>query len=349
MIWGPTTTEEVTLDPDSEKHIPAPIVPNRQTKKRPTIDRLVGEQARKCAERQFLSVEWARFHAACENHVSWREFYFWFCCIVEHAGKIPPIHLPTIQEKCPQLFRLLPRSTRQATSPDKLVATLETWIDDHQTCRSQSEGWFDALTYFSARQPRIVQAQSYYLDCTKRWRSLETLDYPDFQSWLEQSARFDPSPFLVPERRSGWASVFRVSQDKLQQAAQKYLDLEVFAYWSRTALKLPEAQMAPHVRSEIERQLPQFLDSDWRTHNETIAITQPLWPQLLKTIREQYFHEALENRWIEAIDLHADFHPLHVRVLQFWRVWDREYLSSESRHYPALTEWRSQLDSFTGR
>lgn len=348
MTWGPITTGTVILDPDSEKHVPAPIVPNRQIQKRQTIGRLVGEQARKCAERQFLSIEWARFHGACETHVSWREFYFWFRCLVEHARKIPPIHLPAIQEKCLQLFRLPPQSTRQANSPDKLVETLETWIDDHQTSRSQSEGWLDSLAYFSAHQPRTVQARSYYLHCSRQWRSLAAVDYPDFQSWLEQAARFDPSPFLIPERRSAWASVFRVAHDKLQHAVQKYLDLEVFVYWSRTALKLPEAQLPPHVRSEINRQLPNFLDSGSRTHNEITAITQPLWPQLLKTIRERHFSEAFQNRWIEAIDLHTDFHPLHVRIRQFWRVWDRKYLSSESPRYPALAEWRSELDSFTG-
>src|SRR5579871_2406060 len=314
---------------------------------RQTIDRLVGQQARERAEQQSLVAPWPRFHEALQDHVSWQEFFFWFRAIVEHEGRIPSAHASAVEKRCPELSQTTFRTIRNMNSSTRLVSALETWIDKPHTGSPKAEGWLESLSWFSAHQPRVIQARSYYLDCARRWKSEERVVYPDFEGWVEQARQFNPTPFLLDEHHGAWAAHFRAQRNRLADAIEKFLELEVFAYWARTALKQPPEEMPLHVLSEIENRLPGFPDP--RAQDPASAITNPMWTQLLAAIREKHFKTASTDGWFDAILLHTDSHPLHVRVMQFWRCWDRQYYASPMDIYPALTTWKTELDSFTGR
>jgi hypothetical protein len=308
---------------------------------------VVGELARERADEEFLRVPWPRFLQVQQEYLGWREFYFWVRTLVEHAGRVPPEHLSLVEERCPDVFSISSKVQRPTGDAGQLMKRFAQWIDDEVAGAAGAEGWLNALRFYSVRHPRDLQAAGYYLDCADRWSVERTPRYPHFKSWLKAAAEFDPSPQLLPEHRPAWKAVFRVKPKRLADAVQRYLDLEVFAYWARTALELPRSEMPDNVKAKLDDRCPGFLEDDAKFPHDNFAGIPNSWFRLIQWIETRHFREALEGDWFDAIQLHVGVHPCHIRVFQFWLAWSSRYPAVHPQPYLPFQGWRSQLDRFT--
>jgi hypothetical protein len=318
-------------------------MPEKQTVKPLTIDRAVGELAHQRAESEFLRVTWPRFLEVCQQYVGWRELYYWTRTLVEHAGGVPAEHHPFLHHRCPAVFP----ASHALFSSHNVVERLSVWIDSEMTASARQEGWLHAVLFYGIRQPRYQQAMGYWLDCSDRWSKEPPSGYPGLSDWLKCAAAFNPAACMLPEHRLAWDSLFRVAPERLSHSVGQYLDWEVFSYWVRTALESARGEMPSHVKSELDRRCPGFLQHDSQFPVDDSSGLPLSWRRLGNWIKLEHFEESMREGWFEAVGLCVSVHPRHIRAGQFWYWWDEHYRTAGAKPYPAFSEWNLSLDTWT--
>jgi hypothetical protein len=127
--------------------------------------------ARERADDQARRIPWQRLYDARNQYIDWHEFYLWVRSILEVEGRIPGWLVEILNARCPGFIETERALTPKAAKSRPLHFRLEDWIEDHVFGFAKQEGWFNAITFYAARDPRYQRAEVCWSDA----RPLEKL------------------------------------------------------------------------------------------------------------------------------------------------------------------------------
>ena len=216
--------------------------------------------------------------------------------------------------------------------PALLGHRLDEWIRGKLFARTRREEWFEAVLFYSARNPKLRYAYAYWEQCGREWTAKRPRSYPAFDAWLKAALN---------------CSVFPVSANRLATAVQSYLAWLSLAYWLEPIL-------------ENNLHLPRRLLTEMRTTggrfreiaNELESESRSCLPttfHLIRWIEDRYFAPARTEAWIDPLRHYAHNDPQYVRTSEYARRWREEQPQKNLRLYPSFAKWCEGARNFVNR
>lgn len=292
--------------------------------------------ARERADAQARRIPWQRLLHSRNEYIDWQEFYLWVRSVLESENRIPDWLIEILDERVPGFVENEKKLAPKAAKNRPLPLRLEDWIDDHIFGSAKQEGWFSAITFYAIREPRYQRAEVCWSECVERWKKAKPVRYPSFEEWRDMAARCDDTAHRVPDLQKASGCVKLVAPERLFAAVSRYIDWEAFAYWVRPGLELG-SRLPREVARELGQRCPGFLEAQVRVRD---------WQQLMCWIVDQNFKDARNERWLDAILIHAHSHPRAIRTMEYADHCDEVWGSWLPDPYPSFEQWRSNADSY---
>lgn len=333
----------------------AVAVPQHKAKRtwRPSpLEVRVSEMARRTAERQAARILWPRLYEAREEYLKWEAFVLWVRSIEEAEGGAPEWLAKVVDRRCPDFSKFVSeKSEHRRQGLRFLWYHLQRWNNDRIFGKPWREGWMSAVGFYAARDLACLRNHAYWEYCENAWERKKPTVYPSFREWVRASEHCSDRVLdaceMREEKRQLIKLMRRVASQTLRQALKRYVEWEVFAYWTRTALEagsiLPGA-----VGREVKRRCPGFLEAD--------AVARAANPReeshcrfnrLVEWIEDHEFAEAQKRGWFEVLLYQAQLHPRHSRVVDYWHDWEAGWAQQLSAKYPSFKKWRDSADCYT--
>jgi hypothetical protein len=139
----------------------------------------------------------------------------------------------------------------------------------------------------------------------------------------------------------------RVTSRTLHQTVERYVEWEVFAFWTRTALEdnlpLPAA-----IEGELERRCPGFLGTEAAARAANPAEESFCrFNRLVDWIEDHEFAKPKKEGWLEVLRYQARLHARLARVTDYWHDWEAQRSKHPSAQYPPLNKWCHAADGYT--
>lgn len=310
-----------------------------------TSVRRLQQFARQRAERQARRIPWPQLYESRNQYIEWQEFFLWARSIIESEGSIPDWLAPVLDDRCPGFLDAEHEPAPKATNSRPLALRLEDWIDEHAFAVAKEQGWFDAITYHSVRDPRYQRAEVCWSECVEKWRRAKPVQYPSFEDWKGIAAECDETSHLLASERKARLSSKLVSFDRLGEAVARYMDYEALAYWARAALeRYPD--LPTEVVSELERRCPGFLNGIIKGQPHASRGAFERWQGLMLWIADHFFQDAKAGGWFDAILVGARNHPRAIRSMEYADHCDEVWSSQMPEPYPSFEDWRRDADAY---
>ena len=316
------------------------------------LEKRVGETGRLTAEREAARILWPRLQEAREEYVGWEAFGLWVRAVEETEGSFPGWLANVVKKRCPGFLNSLrEKKSEYGIEPSLLWRRVEIWINDRIFGVIWREGWMNAVGYYAARDLGSVCNHAYWESCERDWKRAKPDHYPTFREWLKASEHCSDRVLderEMPEEKRRLVKLSRlVSPRTLREAVDRYIEGEVFAYWTRRALEAGSPMPASAER-EVQRRWPGFLEADAiaRAANPT---EEPhcRFNRLMKWIEDHEFADAQKRGWVEVLRYQARLHARHARVLDYWHDWEQGWTRDSSTGYPSFREWQRSADRYT--
>lgn len=292
--------------------------------------------ARERAEAQARRVPWQRLLHTRNQYIDWQEFSLWVRSVLESEDRVPDWLIGILNRRCPGFLEndkeLIPKTAKNRPLPLRL----EDWIDEHMFGFAKQEGWFNAITYNSIREPRYQKAEVCWSQCVKKWKKAKPFRYPTFEEWKLMAERCDPTAHLVPALRKRLAGIQRVDPVRFSEAVSRYVDWEALTYWARRALEVGRSLPDP-VANELRERCPDFLVSDPGSRG---------WEELMAWIADRHFTEAKCEGWFDAILMSVRTHPRAIRTIEYADYCDEIWAPGVPDPYPSFQQWRREADAY---
>jgi len=327
---------------------PKPKRPRHPSK----LERRVGHEARLAAEREAATIPWSRLQQAREDYVGWEAFVLWVRAI-EHAERDSPQWLAKVVDKRCVGFLKFVEEQKQG-QPDGQVSLwrkFESWINERVFGKAWREGWMNAVGYYAARDLTSLRNHAYWEYCEREWKRSKPVDYPSFREWLRASEDCSDQVLdeceMPPEKRQLIKLMRRVGTRELGQAVERYVEWEVFAYWTRTALEVGPPFPSP-VEREVKERCPGFLKADGLAHAANPG-EEPhcRFNRMVKWIEDHEFADAHKHGWFDVLLYQARLHPQHARVIDYWHDWEAGRARYPAARYPSFRQWCDAVDRYT--
>ena len=306
----------------------------------------VQEMARREASRQSQLVPWERLLQARTDYIEWEIFGFWVRSIVEAEDAIPDWLQNVLDTRCAG-FLESERHYRKA-HPRRtyfLPTRLSEWIDQHIFVEAHKQGWMQAITFYAVRDFRYHRAWSYWEHCEEEWKRRSPGSYPSFKEWRLAAESWDAKPPRAASGRKAYEACQRVSAERLAEAVTSFMNWEAFAYWTRSALEEDE-ELPKVVAEELRRRCPEFLDNDKPLRETDPPGKRQSFLRLMRWGEDQFFGEAKNEGWFDAIIYYARRHPRDVRTAEYWGHWADRLRDPTHGSYPSFKEWRQAADNY---
>lgn len=147
-------------------------------------ERRLQERARRRATRQLLKVNPKLFREAQQQYLKWESFSLWVRAIFDAEGFSPRWLLEVIQKRCPDFQQEKQKRKTQERKSGFLPLHLLEWIHNKIFSAAKSEGWLDALMFFSVRDPRSQRTWAYWEHCEAEWKKKRPRSHPTFKQWV---------------------------------------------------------------------------------------------------------------------------------------------------------------------
>lgn len=316
------------------------------------LERQVAEMARYDAEREAARIPWQRLYAAREKYIEWDAFTLWVRAIEHTEGSLPDWVAKAVARRCQGFFKFASEEKSDHAEGGLFHwDNLRQWIHHRVFAAQWREGWMNAVGYYAVRDLAYHRNEAYWEHCEREWARSKPPAYPSFLNWLKASEQCRDDVLdeyqMRDEKRRLIKLMRRVNPRTLRRAVERYVEWEVFAFWTRTALE-GEFPLPTAVERELKRRCPGFLEA------ETVArATSPgeetfcRFDRLLGWIENHEFAKARKEGRYDVIRYQARLHPQHSRVTYYWHDWEAEREKHPAARYPAFKEWRGTADRYT--
>src|SRR5579884_836727 len=176
--------------------------------------------------------------------------------------------------------------------------------------------------------------------CEHQWKRSKPAVYPSFREWLKASEQCGDEVLdkyeMREEKRRLIKLPWRVSPRTLREAVERYVEWEVFAFWTRTALE-GEFPLPATVQMELKRRCPGFLAAE-AVERRANPKEEPhcRFNRLVKWIGDHKFTNARKEGWLDVLLYQARLHARHARVTDYWHDWEAEREKHPTGEYPLL-------------
>ncbi len=198
----------------------------------PSRDELrVQEIVRREAARQARHIPWRRLLETRTAFVDWELFSFWVRSIIESEGATPVWLTKTIEQRCPG-FRAREKHHRDKLSEDEslLDLRLSDWIREYVFAGARREGWFEAITFYAFRDPRLNRAWTYWEQCRKFWKRNRPKRYPTFEEWTRAAEDCEDRCRTGREMRHATEAARCLGPDLVANTVSRFMDWEAFTH-----------------------------------------------------------------------------------------------------------------------
>jgi hypothetical protein len=299
----------------------------------------VSEIARQMATEQAGRIPWPILYEARENYIWWEAFALWVRAVEDVERTVPEWLVKVIKRRC--------RGLREIFTWDEVQG----WINGRILAAPSQEGWMDAVGYFAERDLRSLRNNAYWEHCEREWKRSKPAVYPSFREWLTASEKCSDDVVDEFEMREEKCQLIkhmrRVGPRMLQQAVERYVEWEVFAFWTRTALE-GNFPLPVSIEKELERGCSGFLEAETAARGANPAEeTYCRFDRLFKWIEDHKFAKAQKEAWFDVLRYQARLHPRHARVTDYWHDWEAQWEKHPAAEYPAFNEWRGAADRYS--
>ena len=316
------------------------------------LERRVSQTGRLTAEREAARTLWPRLQQAREEYVEWEAFVLWVRAVEEAEGESPGWLAKVVKKRCSGSLKLLTeRKSEHVSEPALLWRQVGLWIDERIFGGIWREGWMNAVGYYAARDLLSLRNHAYWEYCEREWKRSKPDHYPSFREWLKASEHCSDRVLdacEMPEEKRRLVKLARlISPRTLRKAVERYVEWEVFAYWSRTALEAGPSLPAS-VEREVKRRCPGFLEADAvaRAANPT---EEPhcRFTRMMRWIEDHEFAEVQKPGWFDVLRYQVRLHARHARVIDYWHDWEAGPTKDLSKAYPSFSQWQRCADRYT--
>jgi len=288
----------------------------------------IEESARSKASRQLLRVPYQDFARAVRQYVWWEAFVLWIRVVVQFERKVPWIAREALREHCASFLR----ESDPAADPDLLSRHLDEWIRGRFFDRPCREGWFEAVLFYSVRDPKLTYAYAYREQCGREWAAKRPHPYPEFDAWFKSACN---------------CAVFPVNANRLGKTVRSYLAWLSVAYWLEPLLE-NDLVLPSRLLKEMKAKGRRFREiaSQLESRNRRAIATKF---HLIRWIEDRYFSEAQADGWLESVRRQAQNDPGYARTSEYARRWREQQPQNRLRFYPSFTNWCDDAKNFVER
>lgn len=312
----------------------------------------VSEMARRTAESQAARIPWPKLYQACEEYLKWEAFVFWVRSIEEAEGGTPEWLVKAVQKRCLDFSKpLVDKEQDRRDGLRFLWYQVQRWVNDRIFGKVWQEDWMTAVGFYAARDLSSHRNHAYWLYCEREWSRTKPVRYPSFREWMKASEHCGDEVLNECDMREDQRQLIklmrRVAPRTLGRAVESYVDWQVFACWTRTAVEAGSPLPAA-VERELKQRCPGFLkaDADARALNPGEE-RHCRFNRLIECIEEHEFADAKKGGWFDVLLYQARLHPRHMRVNDYWHDWEARWSKHPSAQYPSFEKWRDSADRYT--
>ena len=286
----------------------------------------VQEFARSKASKQLLQVPYDDFAKASRQYVQWEAFSLWIRVVLQFEDEVPRVVRMALQEHCASFVN----GNISITEPAQLRLQLDEWINRRKIfARARREEWFEALLFYTVRDPQLKYVCAYWEQCESEWANKRTRRYPEFEAWVQSALH---------------CAQFPVNADRLGKAVDRYLDWLSLAYWLEPLLE-NDCAFPSYLLAELKMQDRRFREFAKQLESgERCALSTRF--HLVNWIENRYFSEAREQTWLESLRRHARNHPRYARISEYARRWRAQRPQDRARRYPSFVSWSQEAETF---
>jgi hypothetical protein len=316
------------------------------------LERQVSEIARYDAEREAERIPWPVLREAREKYIAWEAFSLWVNAIEHTEGGLPDWLAKAVEKRCPGFLRFVAEQKRDhVKEAPPFWDHLRRWINERVFSVPWREGWMNAVGYYAVRDLAYRRNDAYWEYCEREWKRSKPAVYPSFRQWLKASEQCGDDVLdkyeMCAEKRQLIKLMRRVTPQTLREAVGRYVEWEVFAFWTRTALEGEFPLPAP-VQTEIRQRCPAFLAAEAVTRRTNPKEeTYCRFNRLVEWIEDHKFTNARKEDWFDVLRYQARLHARHARVTDYWHDWEAQWGKHPAPQYPAFEKWRGAADHYT--
>jgi len=280
------------------------------------------------ANKQLLRVPWRRFHQAYEEYLRWEALALWVRIIVGTAGSAPSLLAETLKDSCPDFIG----KGALLNEPKLLGFHFHEWIHDHIFDDARREGWLDALIFYGVRDLRSQSTWEYWEKCEQEWHHKRPASYPPFDEWLCLARNYN-----LQQQRSA---------ANFADIVERYVEWKAFDCWLEP-LRKGRIALPRRVVTELGRRCPGFLQA--RTADFTRGGGKQVATRrhFITWIENHFFSKAKAEGRFDIILKQACSHPLHVRVTQYSKRWNKSWPLNPTGIYPSFVQWYRAAENYT--
>ena len=286
------------------------------------------EFARSKASKQLLHVPYDEFAKAARRYVRWEAFALWIRAVLRVEEEVPTVAHEALHEQCPSFLK----HEVPILEPTRVSRRLDEWIHGRLFERARRERWFDAILFYSVRDPKLKYAYAYWEQCEREWLDKRPRRYPAFEAWFQSACN---------------CTLFPVNANRLARSVESYLDWLSLAHWVEPLLE-NDVPLPSHLGEDLKRKGGRFREVARRLEpQEQRTIVTKF--HLVSWIENRYFLEAQEGRWLEFVRSHAQNHPRYARISKYASRWRAQRPQERPRVYPLFTDWCHDANNFVER
>ena len=302
----------------------------------------VREQVKAKALEQAKRVPWPRLADAVEEANRWQIFSLWVRGVVDAAHGIPPVVEREIEARIPGFLARVADDMQVALKQDtpghRLWTLIDAWVTVNVLLDAKSQGWLDALNYFSSMSMTYMKAWAYWERVNKEWRESPPTEWPSYERWQRDVAAVTllPNPDSIAQRVLD--AVNSVSAEEFERLYSQFRDLVAFSLWMELMLDLegPETRV---VREEIRTRYPEFSIASDLPPREVVR-------KLHSWVVERELRVDDEN-FLAALSWHVQNHPAYYALRNYAVHCHQAWTDNYPDRVPAFDEWRQAANKFT--
>lgn len=285
----------------------------------------VEESTRNEASMQLLRVPHDDFARAMRQYVWWEAFGLWIRTVARFEREIPSVAHEVLRKYCASFLR----HSDFAGDPSLLSRRLDEWIRGRFFAKARREGWFEAVVFYSARDPKLKYAYAYWEQCEREYAAKPPHPYPEFDAWFKSACN---------------CALFPVDANRLRKAVQSYLAWLSLASWLEPLFD-NEIPVPSRLLNEMNTTGRKFQEIAGQLESkERCAIATKF--HLIRWVENHYFVAAQTESWIELLRHHAQNDPRQVRMSEYARRWREHQPQNRLRFYPSFTNWCEDAKNF---
>ena len=175
---------------------------------------------------------WHRIADAVDQVNEWETLALWVRAVCDAGHTVPPQVQIELDARIPGLLaRDLNRRSERDTFGYRLWNLIGAWVGNHILAEAKSDGWLDAVNWFTAISLTNMKAWALWERVDVRWRTTPPAEWPTYEQWKSYVAAIAELPNPDSEAQKVLNAVTSVSPSRWNELLSKFFDLLAFSMW----------------------------------------------------------------------------------------------------------------------